>query len=152
MLRNAAVLAAIAVVLLGVADVQGSNALDRPGVIRITNSLVKHTTIDKPPRGTSLGDLDYRRVLLYNKRIQAKALGHGEMVCTIVTGSTQSCDATYFLPRGELVVSGVISSRLIYVLAVIGGTDLYNNVRGTLTVTSLRRAPARDLLVFRLTV
>ena len=73
-------------------------------------------------------------------------------VATTVAGSTQSCDGTYFLPRGELVVAGVISSRLIYVLAVIGGTDLYNNVRGTLTVTSVRRTPARDLLVFRLTV
>jgi hypothetical protein len=41
---------------------------------------------------------------------------------------------------------------VIYVVAVVGGTDLYNNVRGTLTVTSVRRSPSRDLVVFRLTV
>jgi hypothetical protein len=41
---------------------------------------------------------------------------------------------------------------LIYELAVVGGTGLYNNVRGTLTVTSLKQKPSRELLVFRLVV
>jgi hypothetical protein len=36
---------------------------------------------------------------------------------------------------------------------VVGGTGLYNNVRGALTVTSLhRKKPSRNLLVFRLVV
>jgi hypothetical protein len=35
---------------------------------------------------------------------------------------------------------------------VIGGTGLYNNVRGSLTVTSLERKPTKELLVFRLVV
>jgi hypothetical protein len=132
--------------------VPSAPALNKPGAVTISAATKAHTYIDAGVHGRSPGDVDIYRLVLYNKRIQAKPLGHGEMVCTTVTGSTQSCDATYFLPRGELVVAGVISSRLIYVLAVVGGTDLYNNVRGTLTVTSLRRAPARDLLVFRLTV
>jgi hypothetical protein len=127
-------------------------ALNRPGAVTISSATATHTFIDHGAHGRSPGDVDVYRFVLYNKRIQAKALGHGEMVCTTIVGSTQSCNATYFLPRGELVVAGVISSRLIYVVAVVGGTDLYNNVRGTLTVTSLRRSPPRDLLVFRLTV
>ena len=134
------------------AMVPSAPALNKPGTVTISAATKAHTYIDAGAHGRSPGDVDIYRLVLYNKRIQAKPLGHGEMVCTTVTGSTQNCDATYFLPRGELVVAGVISSRLIYVLAVVGGTDLYNNVRGTLTVTSLRRAPARDLLVFRLTV
>jgi hypothetical protein len=127
-------------------------ALNKPGAVTISAATSTHRFIDHGAHGRSPGDVDIYRFVLYNKRIQAKALGHGEMVCTTIVGSTQSCNATYFLPRGELVVAGVISSRLIYVLAVVGGTDLYNNVRGTLTVTSLRRSPPRDLLVFRLTV
>jgi hypothetical protein len=127
-------------------------ALNKPGAVTLSAAMKAHSYVDAGAHGRSAGDVDVYRFVLYNKRIQAKPLGHGEMVCTTVTGATQSCNATYFLPRGELVVSGVISSRLIYVLAVVGGTDLYNNVRGTLTVTSVRRAPARDLLVFRLTV
>jgi hypothetical protein len=35
---------------------------------------------------------------------------------------------------------------------VVGGTGLYNNVGGTLTVTFLGGRPARQLLLFRLTV
>jgi hypothetical protein len=46
----------------------------------------------------------------------------------------------------------VITSRLIYELAIVGGTGLYNNVRGALTVTSLDRKPSKELLVFRLVV
>jgi len=132
--------------------VPSAPALHKPGAVTISAATKVHTHIDAGARGRSPGDVDIYRLVLYNKRIQAKPLGHGEMVCTTVAGATQSCSATYFLPRGELVVSGVISSRLIYVLAVVGGTDLYNNVRGTLTVTSVQRTPARDLLVFRLTV
>ena len=75
------------------------------------------------------------------------------MLCTRVNSSNQNCSATYFLPQGQLVVAGVIGSRLIYALAVVGGTGLYDNVRGTLTVTSLKRNPSvRELLVFRLVV
>jgi hypothetical protein len=33
---------------------------------------------------------------------------------------------------------------------VLGGTGLYDNARGTLTVTRLRKNPRRDLFLFRL--
>ena len=39
------------------------------------------------------------------------------------------------------MVGGVIASRLFYELAVVGGTGLYDNVRGILTVTYLDGAP-----------
>jgi hypothetical protein len=75
------------------------------------------------------------------------------MTCTAVSLSGQNCSATYVLPRGQVVAEGVIGSRLIYQLAVVGGTGLYNNIRGSLTVTSLhRKRPVRQLLVFRLVV
>ena len=56
------------------------------------------------------------------------------------------------LPRGSLVVSGSIQSRLLYDIAVVGGTGLYDNARGTLTVTSTGLRPLRrEVLLFRLT-
>jgi hypothetical protein len=125
-------------------------AYTKPGAIRITDVETKHTHLDVGAHGRSPGDVDVYRSLLYNRRITTKPLGHAEMVCTTITATTQHCDATYFLPRGELVVAGVITSRLIYILPVVGGTEYYNNARGTLTVTSLRRSPPRELLVFRL--
>jgi hypothetical protein len=141
---------AAAVVASSAVFLPGALALERPGTVRITSAERQHTHVDAGARGRSPGDVDIYRSLLYNRRIQTKPLGRADMVCTTISGSTQSCHGTYFLPRGQLVVDGVISSRLIYLLAVVGGTDLYNNVRGTLTVTSLHRAPVRELLLFRL--
>jgi hypothetical protein len=147
------VLAGIAgALLVGVFTLSGAQALDRPGMVRITDSEGRHTHVDGGRAGASVGDLDVYTLLLYNKRIRTKAIGHATMTCTAVDTNGQSCTATYFLPKGAIVAQGVISSRLIYVLAVVGGTGLYSNVRGTLTVTSLRRKPPTELLVFRLSV
>ena len=138
--------------LVGVFTLTGAQALDRPGTVRITDSELRHAHVDVGTDGKSIGDLDVYTVLLYNKGIRAKAIGRATMTCTAVGASGQSCTATYFLPKGAIVTQGVITSRLIYELAVVGGTGLYGNVRGTLTVTSLKRKPFRELLVFRLGV
>ena len=138
--------------LVGVFTLTGAQALDRPGTVRITDSELRHTHVDVGTHGKSIGDLDVYTKLLYNKRIRAKPIGRATMTCTVVGVSGQSCTATYFLPKGAIVTQGVISSRFIYELAVVGGTGLYRNVQGTLTVTSLNRKSSRELLVFRLSV
>jgi len=148
--KSAKMAGVVAVVCAAACGLPGAFAYTKPGAIRITDVQQRHTFVDLGPGGRSPGDIDVYRSLLYNLRIQAKPLGHAEMVCTTITATSQHCDATYFLPRGELVVAGVITSRLIYILAVVGGTEYYNNARGTLTVTSLHRSPARELLLFRL--
>ena len=61
------------------------------------------------------------------------------------------CDGTYQLPRGKLVVAGTFASRLLYDLAIVGGTLLYDNARGSLTVTATGFRPRHEVLVFRLT-
>jgi hypothetical protein len=128
----------------------GANALARPGTITITDRLVLHAHLDRGRRGPSAGDVDAYTLLLFNERITPKAIGQAAMTCTAIGASGQSCTAAYLLPKGEIVAEGVITSRLIYALAVVGGTGLYRNVRGSLTVTSLQQKPARELLVFRL--
>jgi len=138
--------------LVGVFTLTGAQALDRPGTVRITDSELRHAHVDVGTDGKSIGDLDVYTVLLYNKRIRAKAIGRATMTCIAVGATGQSCTATYFLPKGAIVTQGVITSRLIYELAVVGGTGLYSNVQGTLTVTSLNRTSSRELLVFRLSV
>jgi hypothetical protein len=150
--RKPAVLAAVGALLVAMLALPGAQALDKPGLIRITDAETRHAHVDGGKAGKSVGDLDVYSVLLYNKRITTKAIGHGTMTCTAIGSTGQSCTATYFLSRGEIVAEGVITSRLIYALAVVGGTGPYNNVRGTLTVTSLSRKPSKELLVFRLVV
>jgi hypothetical protein len=146
-----AALAAVPVAaLLFVIALPGAKALDRPGTITITDAELRHAVIDNAPHGRSAGDVDVYTLRLFNKRITERSIGHGEMVCTAVGVKGQSCSGSYFLPRGEIITQGVITSRLIYELAIVGGTGIYNNVRGSVTVTSLRRKPSRELLVFRL--
>ena len=65
------------------------------------------------------------------------------------TGSA-NCSGTYFLPKGKLMVAGVLAERLLYELAVIGGTGFYQDARGTLTVTVIGDSPRHELLMFRL--
>jgi hypothetical protein len=60
------------------------------------------------------------------------------------------CDGALELPRGDIVVGGSIRHRMLYELAVLGGTGLYDNARGTLTVTRIGMKPTRELLLIRL--
>jgi hypothetical protein len=54
------------------------------------------------------------------------------------------------MPKGKIVVGGTMRYRQFYELAVLGGTGLYDNARGTVTVTRIGRKPARRILFFRL--
>jgi hypothetical protein len=152
MIGKLAVLGGAGAVLVAMIALPGARALERPGAIRITDAETSHIHVDLGKSGKSSGDLDIYSMLLFNKRITTKAIGRGKLTCTAVGITGQSCTGAYFLPQGEIVAQGVITSRLIYELAVIGGTGLYNNVRGALTVTSLDRKPSKELLVFRLVV
>ncbi len=141
-----------AVALLGGSGAGAAEQLTGPGTIRITSREVKNTRVDVGKRGLSPGDLQIMRWLLYNRRVTPRPIGHAEVVCTFVVRTSRNCNGTYFLPKGKIVVSGPIFYRQLFEMAVVGGTGLYDNVRGSVTVTSLGKKPQRDLLVFRLNV
>ena len=65
-------------------------------------------------------------------------------------GRSRICRGTYVLPKGKVVVGGALLYRQFYDLAVVGGTGLYDNARGSVTVTRMDRRPVRDLVVVRL--
>jgi hypothetical protein len=127
-----------------------SEAGTGPATIRITDRQLAITRVDIGRRGTSPGDVEVIRMRLL-ERITRKTIGRGELVCTFADSvRSRVCRGTYILPRGKLVVGGSILYRRFYDLAVVGGTGLYDNARGTLTVTRTATRPVRDLLVFRL--
>ena len=147
----------IAFATLGFALITGSithdsSALNPPGgTIRITGRDFQVALDNRGPSTRGTGDVLLIRQLLFNKGITEKAIGHSDIVC-IYTGGPRSrqCSGTYFLPKGKIVVSGSLRFRGFFKLAVVGGTDLYDNVRGSVTGTQLARGPRRELLVFRL--
>src|SRR5436305_14734077 len=94
--------------------VSGARALDRPGTIQISDAESKHTYVDLGRPGLSVGDVHVYKYLLFNRRITPRAIGRGEMSCTVTGKDTETCTATYFLPKGEIVAEGAIGSRLIY--------------------------------------
>lgn len=128
-----------------------SEAGTGPGTIRITNRELQVTRVDLGQPGTSPGDVEVLRQQLFNRRVTPQPIGRAELVCTFVDSRrARVCRGTYFLPRGKLVVGGSLEYRQFYDLAIVGGTGLYDNARGTLTVTRTARRPVRDLVIFRL--
>lgn len=127
-----------------------SQAGTGPAAIRITDRQLSVARIDLGRKGTSPGDVEIVRTRLL-QRGTSKSLGQGELVCTFVDSTrTRVCRGTYTLPKGKLVVGGSILYRQFYDLAVVGGTGLYDNARGTLTVTRTGTNPVRHLVFFRL--
>jgi hypothetical protein len=156
--RVSLLLAASALGAIAASSVLAASDLAGPGTVRVTTREVVRNTVDVAPRGRSAGDLLIRQALLYNKGITSNAIGHEEMICTYLGSGaafgegSRHCVAAVFLPRGEIDAEGVIHNMFIYQLAVIGGTGIYDNVRGTLTVTFLGGGPRRELLLYRLTI
>ncbi|HWE82196.1 MAG TPA: hypothetical protein VG265_11135 [Gaiellaceae bacterium] len=145
------------VVALGLALVftfaaSGRDTLTGPGTIKITDRLVKRTHVDGGRPGRGAGDIDFYRGALFNKAKSSAPIGHSDITCINTGTGSLNCSGTYFLPLGKIMVEGVIGSHLFFELAVVGGTELYDNVGGNLTVTSLGGSPAGELLVFRLEV
>jgi hypothetical protein len=144
--------AGAAVVLAVAAPASGRLTLDAPGTIRITDRLIKHIHVHGASKQTNAGNLDFYRQQLFNKGITPQPIGHSDITCVNTGTGSSNCTGTYFLPEGKIMVGGVIASRLFYELAVIGGTGVYDNVRGTVTVTYLGGQPAKEFLIFRLGV
>jgi hypothetical protein len=128
-----------------------SSAATGPATIRITNREISRERVDMGRPGRGAGDTEVVRQNLFNKRIKSAPIGHADYVCTFVTAGTRSCTATFFLPKGRVVAGGSVRFPALYELAILGGTRLFDNARGTLTVIRTTRNPRRDILLFRLT-
>jgi hypothetical protein len=127
-----------------------SEASTGPATIRINDRQLSVTRVDVGAPGTSPGDIEIVSTLLLQRGTRA-VIGRGELVCTFVDNiRSRVCRGAYVLPKGEIAVGGSVLYRQFYDLAVLGGTGLYDNARGSLTVTRTHRKPVRDLVVFRL--
>jgi hypothetical protein len=143
--------AVLAFALITGSITRDSSALAPPGgTIRITARDIGVAVDNRGSRGRSTGDVLLIRQLLFNKGITRQAIGHSDIVCTYTGPRSRQCNGTYFLPKGKIVVAGSMRYREFFKLAVVGGTDLYDNVRGSVAGTLFGRGPRRELLVFRL--
>jgi hypothetical protein len=147
----------LVVVLIGVAccglgvvaSTGGANGSTGPAQIRITDVQLDLRTAE-PMGGGKAGRVEMIRQQLYNPSVAQRSIGRSLVVCTMSDGRDRMCTGTYILPKGNLVVTGALQSRLLYEIPVIGGTGLYDNARGTLTVTATHLKPRHEVLFFRL--
>lgn len=127
-----------------------SEAGTGPATIRITDRQQAMTRVDLGPDGTSPGDMEVSNSRVF-QRGTGTTIGRSELVCIFVdSGRSRGCRGTYTLPKGKLVVGGTVLYRQFYDLAVVGGTGLYDNARGAVTITRTHSNPPRHLIVFRL--
>jgi len=143
--RLIAVLALAATAALALAG--GTSEATGPADVRLTDRQV----MDAGATNGVPGTVEVVRVLLYGSTTKSKAIGRGVLTCVHVGRHERSCSGSYVLPRGTIETAGVLQSRLLYTQAVVGGTGLYDNARGSLTVTAKQLKPRRELLLFRLT-
>lgn len=150
MVKRLGAVAAVLAAGVGSFNVWTSSAETGPALIRISGTQKHYFRVDTGAKGRSPGDTEIIWQQLFNRRITPKAIGHAEFVCRFTVDTSRLCEGTFFLPKGRLMVSGAMRFRQIYELAIVGGTGLYNNARGTLTATRTHRSPRREFLIFRL--
>ena len=145
------VLAGLIVGVLAVGPWQSRSAAGTgPATIRINERELKVTRVDLGAKGISPGDIEVVRARLL-ERGTGTVIGRSELVCSFVdVVRSRVCRGTYILPKGKLVVGGSLMYRQFYDLAVVGGTGLYDNARGTMTLTRTNRKPVRNAIIFRL--
>jgi hypothetical protein len=79
-------------------------------------------------------------------------IGSAEILCTMLSKTAGICSGAYQLPKGTIVTTGEVGpTSLRYAVAITGGTELYDNARGSLVVTTTSLRPRREVLIFRLT-
>ena len=144
------VFAALATFALVTGSVTFGSGEVSPGLIRLTSKEIDRNVINRGAASRGPGDVVVIRQLLYNKGIRKAPIGHSDMVCTYTGNRSRQCSGTYSLPRGKISVAGSVRYWEFYKLAIVGGTDLYADARGSETATLYARDPRREILVFRL--
>jgi hypothetical protein len=136
-------------VAVGSAAFASGRSTDGTGkaVVRLTDRQVRITHFG----GDATGSGEIARMTLFGSSSVTRPIGHAVITCMDVGSGEQTCDGSYVLPKGTLETAGILRSRLFYTQAVVGGTGLFDNARGTLTVTAKTLSPRREILLFRLT-
>ena len=148
MVNRVWVLTAVAAVSVIVAARTAGGATG-PAEIRITDIESQHS-VTRPHAGVDAGTVETLAQRLYNPRLSRKPIGRATIVCTWVDAQDRSCVSTYVLPKGTIVAVGAVRTRLLYEQPIVGGTGLYDNARGSVTVTASHFKPRHEVLVFRL--
>ena len=101
--------------------------------------------VDKSGGAPTVGDVFVFQSDLFDAATNAK-VGTVEGHCTVITASLSDCDASGILAGGQIRVGGATTDANVNVLAVTGGTGIYRNVSGQITIETIDDNTNKDTL------
>ncbi len=118
----------------------------------VSTSSLGRATIDVTSRRLLISrrasGIEVTRSRLYDRR--GRLIGSRHLFCIQIVSIRRDCSGTFLFPRGTIVVAGTLHLQTSYVLAVTGGTGLYDNARGSLSITRIHNDPKRDRVFIQL--
>ena len=101
--------------------------------------------VDKSGAAPTVGDVFVFQSDLFDAATNAK-VGTTEGHCTVISESLSDCDASGILAGGQIRVEGAATDAKVTVLAVTGGTGIYRNVSGQITIETIDDSTSKDTL------
>ena len=101
--------------------------------------------VDKSGAAPTVGDVFVFQSDLFDAATHAK-VGTVEGHCTMITDTLSDCDASGILAGGQIRVAGASTDADVNVLAVTGGTGIYRNVSGQITIETIDDNTSKDTL------
>ena len=116
----------------GVTVASASSDITTAKTIHFLARQTSFSFVDVGKKGFSFGDY----YVATEDLLQAgKKIGHDAFKCTFVSDADTLCEAAYVLAKGQITTQGdVLPPARHFNVAVTGGTGIYQNVRGQLTV------------------
>jgi hypothetical protein len=119
------------------------------GDFQLTGKVLGVTELDLGDPGFSVGD---QQIITMDVFAGAKRVGESHVVCTMVRADktthafTGQCENVTSLPAGQITASGLVTSddeeKRPFVQAITGGTGVYKQAQGQLTVSEAGPQPA----------
>lgn len=142
------VLGAVALSAGSLASASANHGFNKTVTLTFTEKSTAGTFVDvDQSNGQSVGDMFVFQSDLIDPSTHAK-VGTVEGHCVLITasGDLSDCDASGILAGGQIRVSGPSSDADTNVLAVTGGTGIYRNVSGQITIETIDDNTSKDTL------
>jgi hypothetical protein len=142
------VLGAIALSAGSLASASANHGFNKTVRLTFTEKSTAGTFVDVDHSGgQSIGDVFVFQNDLLDPSTHAK-VGTVEGHCMLITasGDLTDCEASGMLAGGQIRVAGASSNAKINALAVIGGTGIYRNVSGQITIETIDDSTSTDTL------
>jgi hypothetical protein len=148
-LHLAAAVAVLGACIIGSSSlVAGAAGKGSPATVKLKAVVDSFHQVDNAPEGDTQGD-----VLVFTQKLtdaSGKQIGTADAYCVrTAPGRVRECQGTFFLPKGQVFVSGPDPDNVKrHALAITGGTKAYTDARGHVTLDHKSAVEDGDTFTF----